>query len=39
MVKSRDTVQWKRKMTLETDPYIYGQMNFDTRPRQFKGRQ
>lgn len=26
-------------MSLETDPYIYGQINFDTGPRQFKERQ
>lgn len=35
-MKDRHVNQWKRK-SLETDSQVYGQMRFDTVPRQFKG--
>lgn len=38
MVKDRPIDQWKRKkMSPETEPHVYGQVNFDTMPRQFEG--
>ena len=36
MVKSRDVVQWERKMSLEID-HTHGQMNFDTGQGNLKG--